>query len=130
MRFMTWAPRRGSPRKCNAIHARAYHLRTCCRRAPVMPTMAQFKYSGTEMPQRRSTQRMHPASPVSRSSTAARRNAAGPIEIRAVRKRDLDEIVAIDARVTGVEKRAYWESIHRRYGHDDARGRQFLVATS
>jgi len=91
---------------------------------------AQFTYSGTAMRQsRRSTPGTHPRSPGSRSTAAARRNAAATLEIRPARKRDLDEIVAIDARVTGLEKRAYWESIHRRYGHDDTRGRQFLVAT-
>ncbi|HZQ60626.1 MAG TPA: GNAT family N-acetyltransferase [Casimicrobiaceae bacterium] len=56
--------------------------------------------------------------------------AAAAVEIRPVRKRDLDEVIAIDATVTGLEKRAYWESIHRRYGRDETHGRQFLVAAA
>jgi GNAT superfamily N-acetyltransferase len=35
--------------------------------------------------------------------------------------------VAIDAAVTGHEKRRYWQDVHRRYGGRDP-GRQFLVA--
>lgn len=61
-----------------------------------------------------------------------RRRGAAPaeIEIRPVRRRDLDDVIAIDATVTGIEKRAYWESIHRRYGRDDTQGRNFLVAAA
>ncbi len=49
--------------------------------------------------------------------------------MRAVRRSDLDPVIAIDAKVTGLEKRAYWQSIYRRYGIA-ARGerRWFLVA--
>ncbi len=50
--------------------------------------------------------------------------------MRPVRRRDLDDVIAIDASVTGIEKRAYWETIHRRYGRDDTHGRQFLVAAA
>jgi GNAT superfamily N-acetyltransferase len=45
-----------------------------------------------------------------------------------VRRGDLDSIVALDARVTGLEKRAYWESLYRRYGASMRAERQFLVA--
>jgi ribosomal protein S18 acetylase RimI-like enzyme len=48
--------------------------------------------------------------------------------IRRVRKADLDRIIAIDATVTGVEKRRYWQSLYRRYGVAGAAERQFLVA--
>ena len=48
--------------------------------------------------------------------------------IRPVRRGDLDRVIAIDATVTGLEKRKYWTSVYRRYGADDASERQFLVA--
>lgn len=48
--------------------------------------------------------------------------------IRSVRRGDLDQVIAIDATVTGLEKRAYWASVYRRYGSDDPGGRYFLVA--
>ncbi len=49
-------------------------------------------------------------------------------EVRPVRRGDLAAVIAIDARVTGIEKRAYWRGIYRRYADADAPGRQFLVA--
>ncbi len=50
------------------------------------------------------------------------------VAIRPVRRGDLDPIVAIDATVTGLEKRAYWKSVYQRYGATPEAGRQFLVA--
>ncbi|MCM2251179.1 MAG: GNAT family N-acetyltransferase [Ramlibacter sp.] len=49
--------------------------------------------------------------------------------VRSVRRADLDEVIAIDATVTGIEKRAYWQRVYRRYGIS-SRGEQrwFLVA--
>jgi ribosomal protein S18 acetylase RimI-like enzyme len=51
------------------------------------------------------------------------------VTVRAVRRADLDEVIAIDATVTGIEKRNYWQRIYRRYGVA-AKGEQrwFLVA--
>ena len=37
-------------------------------------------------------------------------------------------MIAIDATVTGLEKRNYWRSVYRRYGDADQAGRKFLVA--
>lgn len=48
--------------------------------------------------------------------------------IRRVQRRDLDDIIALDATVTGVEKRSYWQSLFRRYGATGHAERQFLVA--
>ena len=48
--------------------------------------------------------------------------------IRPVRRGDLDPVVAIDATVTGLEKRKYWASVYRRYGAGDRSEKQFLVA--
>ena len=58
----------------------------------------------------------------------ARGAAAPAIGIRRVRERDLPEVVAIDATVTGLEKRPYWRSVYRRYGTGASTGRTFLVA--
>jgi ribosomal protein S18 acetylase RimI-like enzyme len=73
------------------------------------------------------------ASPGARARSA--RDAAPPsarpaAAIRAVRRSDLDQIVALDARVTGLEKRGYWQSLYRRYGAGRHAERQFLVAES
>jgi ribosomal protein S18 acetylase RimI-like enzyme len=66
-----------------------------------------------------------PASKATRASPPP--EAAGAV-VRPVRRGDLDSIVALDARVTGLEKRAYWESLYRRYGASLRAERQFLVA--
>ena len=50
------------------------------------------------------------------------------VSIRGVRHGDLDQIIAIDATVTGLEKRNYWKSVYRRYGVAGPAERQFLVA--
>jgi ribosomal protein S18 acetylase RimI-like enzyme len=52
------------------------------------------------------------------------------IVVRAVRRGDLDAVIAIDAAVTGLEKRKYWASVYRRYGEGrgDTGKQQFLVA--
>jgi len=49
--------------------------------------------------------------------------------VRPVRRADLDHVIAIDATVTGLEKRAYWQRVYRRYGIAAAgEQRWFLVA--
>lgn len=49
--------------------------------------------------------------------------------MRPVRRADLDHVIAIDATVTGLEKRAYWQRVYRRYGIAAAgEQRWFLVA--
>jgi hypothetical protein len=65
-----------------------------------------------------------------RAALRARRGSpaeADAVAIRPVRRGDLEPIVALDAQVTGVEKREYWRSVYRRYGQASAE-RQFLVA--
>jgi ribosomal protein S18 acetylase RimI-like enzyme len=64
-----------------------------------------------------------------RSNGADAAAAVPPIAIRHVRRADLDPIVALDARVTGVQKRDYWRNVYRRYGEGSSE-RQFLVAES
>ena len=65
-----------------------------------------------------------------RRAGAARRAALtdSPVTVRPVRRGDLDHVIALDARVTGIEKRAYWQSVYRRYGVPAPAQRQFLVA--
>lgn len=53
---------------------------------------------------------------------------AETLEIRPVRHSDLDAVIAIDTMVTGLEKRAYWNSLYRRYADSVATGQYFLVA--
>ena len=48
--------------------------------------------------------------------------------MRAVQRGDLDQVIAIDASVTGLEKRKYWASVYRRYGSGERSEQQFLVA--
>jgi ribosomal protein S18 acetylase RimI-like enzyme len=50
------------------------------------------------------------------------------VVVRPVRRGDLDQVIAIDATVTGLEKRKYWASVYRRYGAGGSSEPQFLVA--
>jgi len=50
------------------------------------------------------------------------------ITIRPAHPGDLAAVTAIDARVTGLAKSAYWRGIFRRYGVGDKEGRHLLVA--
>jgi ribosomal protein S18 acetylase RimI-like enzyme len=51
------------------------------------------------------------------------------VTVRPVRRADLDHVIEIDATVTGLEKRAYWQRVYRRYGLGAAgEQRWFLVA--
>ena len=52
----------------------------------------------------------------------------GAVVVRPARRGDLEAVIAIDARVTGLPKRDYWQSLYRRYGAKRDAGRQFLVA--
>jgi len=52
----------------------------------------------------------------------------GAVVIRPARRGDLEAVIAIDARVTGLAKRDYWQALYRRYGAKRDAGRQFLVA--
>ncbi len=53
---------------------------------------------------------------------------ASRVRVRAVRDADLAQVVDIDARVTGLRKRAYWRDIFERYGRARGAERLFLVA--
>ncbi len=48
--------------------------------------------------------------------------------VRAVQRGDLVQVIAIDATVTGLEKRKYWASVYKRYGSGERSEQQFLVA--
>jgi L-amino acid N-acyltransferase YncA len=53
----------------------------------------------------------------------------GPVQIRPVRRADLDAVIQIDSMVTGIEKLDYWNSLYHRYADAVATGQHFLVAT-
>ncbi len=61
-------------------------------------------------------------------SRAAAGAASDAVVIRAARRGDLDQVIAIDSMETGVDKRTYWLSVFRRYGDGDQPERHFLVA--
>ena len=74
------------------------------------------------------------AGPVTRSPNGrtrarpARAPAPGAVVVRPAHRRDLEQVIAIDATVTGVLKRDYWRSVFRRYAETREAGRRFLVA--
>ncbi len=73
-----------------------------------------------------SVRRQRPSVPPRRRAAAAA--APGEMLIRPVKRSDLDQVIAIDATVTGLEKRRYWERVFRRYGASGPREqRHFLV---
>lgn len=51
------------------------------------------------------------------------------IAIRPVRAADIPQVIAIDDRITGLAKPAYWQEAYERYGKHRPRERFFLVAT-
>jgi ribosomal protein S18 acetylase RimI-like enzyme len=74
-----------------------------------------------------------PAKAVRRASARALREAPAKraaIDVRDVRRADLDAVIAIDAAATNLPKPAYWRSVFRRYGDPDERARHFLVAAA
>jgi GNAT superfamily N-acetyltransferase len=77
---------------------------------------------------------MAPLTPASTSRRPAASHAAvshpggDGLIVRAVQRGDLDQVIAIDATVTGLEKRKYWASVYKRYGSGERSEQQFLVA--
>jgi GNAT superfamily N-acetyltransferase len=69
-----------------------------------------------------------PHAPRRRRAAAPAEPDADGVQVRAVRRGDLDQVIDIDATVTGLEKRKYWLGIYRRDGSGEQRERQFLVA--
>lgn len=65
---------------------------------------------------------------VGKKEEQAGRVAATTIAVRAVRRTDLEQVIEIDAVVTGLEKSGYWRSIFQRYGDGERPERRFLVA--
>jgi len=63
-----------------------------------------------------------------KSSQATSSAAKGGLAIRRVREADLDDIVALDERVTQLTKPDYWRDIHVRYATRRVDERFFLVA--
>ena len=80
---------------------------------------------GSGAASRAPVRRRGPAAP---PRTASRPPAQPPIAIRPARPGDLAALTALDARVTGLAKAAYWRGILRRYGDGEREGRHLLVA--
>jgi ribosomal protein S18 acetylase RimI-like enzyme len=53
---------------------------------------------------------------------------AGELKIRPAEAADLDQVIAIDAAITGTKKTDYWYELFHRYGATRSRQRLFLVA--
>ena len=51
-----------------------------------------------------------------------------PLAVRAIRLEDLDQVIAIDAAITGLKKVDYWYELFHRYGTRGLQQRFFLVA--
>ena len=81
---------------------------------------------------------MKKSTPTAAPSTRRRRASAAGVSsriadaavVRRVRRGDLDQVIDIDATVTGLEKRAYWAAVYRRYGSGQRTAQQFLVAVA
>src|SRR5690606_41228068 len=56
--------------------------------------------------------------------------ASDGVVIRAARRAGLDQVIAIDASVTGGEKRSYWLSVFRRYGDGEQPERHSRVSAT
>jgi ribosomal protein S18 acetylase RimI-like enzyme len=64
-----------------------------------------------------------------RAAVRLGRAAPQEITVRPVRRAALDHVIAIDALVTGIEKRSYWQRVYKRYGIGfKGEQRWFLVA--
>jgi GNAT superfamily N-acetyltransferase len=71
-----------------------------------------------------------PARRAGTDSSGVRPVSPGPagLHVRLVQAEDLDRVIAIDTRVTGVEKTDYWYEVFHRYGARSPRQRFFYVA--
>jgi len=68
---------------------------------------------------------------VAKSSSGRKPEAArDAIAVRPAKRTDLDQVIAIDAAVTGIEKQDYWRTVFRRYSVPGEHQRQFLVAVA
>jgi len=72
--------------------------------------------------------RVNTAGPPAAARDGPGADVADAVTVRPVRRGDLDQVIAIDATVTGLEKRRYWASVYRRYGVGARGEQQFLVA--
>ena len=58
------------------------------------------------------------------------RPSPGSLRVRAIKFEDLDQVIAIDAAITGLRKVDYWYELFHRYGTRGLQQRFFLVAES
>src|SRR5262245_1741492 len=69
---------------------------------------------------------------MARRATENANDTSTPVVVRPARRGDLEQVIAIDAAVTGLDKRDYWRGVFRRYGAatPNDQHRQFLVAAA
>jgi len=65
-----------------------------------------------------------------RTGRRRRAPAATEVRVRPVGAADVAQVIALDAKVTGVAKADYWYEVFHRYGSRGAKQRFFLVAES
>jgi GNAT superfamily N-acetyltransferase len=68
------------------------------------------------------------ADQTSRTGRRNRAQAAAAVRVRPAESGDIDQVIALDAGVTGIEKTDYWYEVFHRYGARGAKQRFFLVA--
>ena len=56
--------------------------------------------------------------------------ADAPLQVRRARSGDIDHVIALDARITGLAKPDYWLDVFERYGQRRLEERVFFVAES
>ncbi len=54
--------------------------------------------------------------------------AASPLKVRRARSADIDQVIALDERITGLAKPDYWRDVFERYGQRRLKERFFFVA--
>jgi len=59
---------------------------------------------------------------------AAETRPAGGLQVRAIELTDINQVIAIDAEASGIEKVDYWYELFHRYGKRGRQQRFFLVA--
>lgn len=59
-----------------------------------------------------------------------RRDEVAGARVRPVRRTDLPAVIELDAAVTGLNKKDYWQRVYRRYGVRGEQQRHFLVAVA
>jgi len=71
-----------------------------------------------------------PAAPAPPSPPDAQARGKDQVPVRPARATDIPQVTALDERITGIAKAAYWQDVFERYSRHHPKDRFFLVATS